>query len=94
MARKNELAEFLFPYAGRMLKFFPPFKCTDFVKCQGIINNPLHVTPFFTEDEDSRSDDEDSTFPSNVCKYVGNYMPPNPKRPQSLDAQALAASHK
>ena len=45
--RKNDLEEFLFPYASHMLMPFLPFKCTDFVKCQGIINNPLHATLFF-----------------------------------------------
>ena len=32
-ARKNKLGEFLFLYVGRMLKSFPQFKPTDFVKC-------------------------------------------------------------
>jgi hypothetical protein len=30
---KNKLGEFLFPSAGRMLQFFPPLKCADFMKC-------------------------------------------------------------
>ena len=32
-ASKNILGEFLFPSVCRMLQSFPPFKCTDFVKC-------------------------------------------------------------
>jgi hypothetical protein len=29
----KELGKFLFPSVGRTLQSFPPFKCTDFMKC-------------------------------------------------------------
>jgi len=35
--------ELLFPSAGRKLRSFPPFECTDFMKCHRIMNNPVYV---------------------------------------------------
>jgi len=47
--KKNnkELGEFFFLSVGRMLKSFPPFQCTDFMKCvrELQINNKQFETP-------------------------------------------------
>jgi hypothetical protein len=39
----SKLGEFLFAPVGRMLKYFPPFKRTDFVKCVRELRITLYV---------------------------------------------------